>query len=663
MAVRFANPAFERDDRARRRLKLLYAGIILGYLAIAARGVVLMLQDNHKLEKIAMKQYRAAIQQASDRNRILDAKGQELAISVPAWSLYADPKEIKSPLAVASGLAKVLELSRETLHDKLKEKRRFVWIKRRLDAATMEKINRLNLDGVYSIKENMRAYPHGELAGSILGSVGVDSQPLGGMELAYNDYLLIRPQSGIYLKDARGQVYVTSNPDNPPEASATAGDVWLTLDKNLQFFAEEALKPAVREYDAKGGMAIVMDAVTGGILALANEPSFHPGRLDASHPAAWRNRAVTDVYEPGSTFKVITAAAALENNVISMDEKIFCENGALPVTGNHVINDHERYGNLNLAGIIKVSSNIGIYKVQQRLGKRKFHDTIRAFGFGSRTGIDYPGEVGGLVRPVEKWKPIESGTISFGQGIGVTALQIVSAFAAIANNGVRMQPYLVERVVSKNGEVLFQNQPTRVAQAVSPQTAALLTRILRGVVEKGGTAMAAAIDEYPVAGKTGTAQKVEPGSGVYARGKYIASFVGYAPADNPRLAVLVLLDEPQGFYYGGVVAAPVFREILLKSLHYLGVPPRGAEKNILLVKSTLPQPPKSDVETTMTQEGNLFKVPDFRGVSLRQVLKAAGHFPVSMEFRGRGSAVSQRPEAGEWVTAGSRIYVEFRPLY
>ncbi|MDO8528263.1 MAG: penicillin-binding protein [Deltaproteobacteria bacterium] len=660
MAARFTNPAFARESNDRRRLKVFYLVMWIGYMVIVMRGVTLMLQDNKKLGKIAMRQYRAAIQQATDRSRILDSRGQELAISIPAWSLYADPKEIANPQVVASLLSGPLGISKETLHEKLKERRRFVWLKRRLDQASMDKVRQLDVGGIYSIKENMRAYPHGSLAGSVLGAVGVDSQPLGGIEMTYDPYLMITSQSGAYLKDARGQIYVTSSPVDAA-ISQDKGDVHLTIDKNLQYFAEESLGKAVQKHNAKGGTALVMDPATGAILAMALEPSFNPGHLENVDMAALRNRSITDVYEPGSTFKVITAAAALESKSVALTDKFNCEKGSLQID-NHVIHDHLPYDVLTLSEIIKVSSNIGIYKVEQRVGKQKFYETIRGFGFGSKTGIDFPGEVSGLVRPVEKWRAIEAATTSFGQGIGVTALQLLSAFGTIANGGVRMRPHLVEKVVGRDGKMIYQADHAVLNQPVSPATSRILTEILEGVVGPGGTATAAAIAEYPVAGKTGTAQKVDSRQGGYVKGKFVASFIGYAPANNPRLVVLVLLDEPQGSYYGGVVAAPAFREIMLQSLHYLGVQPQGKDAPIIAARTPeqreSPAPPSE-----MTREGNFFKVPDFQGVSLRQVLKSAGEFPVEMEFKGRGEAVSQRPQAGSLVTAGSKIYVEFQPLY
>ncbi len=655
MSIRFQDPGKARQTRLQKRLRFFYIALCLGYFVILVRGVTLMLQDNKKLETIAMRQYRAAIQMASDRSRILDSKGQEFAISVPAYSLYSDPRDVENPSATAQSLSNILGISKKNLEDKLREKRKFVWLERRLDSEKMEKIKKQNLHGIYSIKENMRFYPHGKLGGNVLGVVGVDSKGLAGVELAYNSYLTITHDSGIYLRDARGQIYVTPNAE---EKTTEAGDVYLTLDKNLQFFAEKELAAAVEKSGAKAGIVLMMDPKTGEILIMANSPSLDPNQFDRADFNAWRNRTVTDIYEPGSTFKVITAAAALESGVLSPREKFYCERGALQLANGHVINDHSPHEWLDLSEIIKVSSNIGIYKVSQKLGKEKFYATIRNFGFGSKTGIDFPGEVSGLLRSVQRWQPIETGTISFGQGIGVTSLQLLSAFGAIANKGVRMQPHLVEKIVGKNGELLYQVSHSSINQSIRPETAIQLTRMLQKVVEPGGTAPAAFIEEYPVAGKTGTAQKVDSKTGRYFEGKYVASFIGFAPAEDPRLVMLVWLDEPQGAYFGGTVAAPVFKNIMQKALHYMGVPPKGSSQEMIVVKKDFPSS-----EAVLVQEGDQFKVPDFHGVSLRQALKATGYFPVKMELKGRGRAILQSPEPGAYVSAGSKIYVEFAPLY
>lgn len=660
MMIRFTNPALAREEKGKKRLWIFYFILCFGFAVIIGRAVDLMLQDNEKLEEIALRQYRAAVQQASDRSRILDRKGHEMAISVPTWSLYADPKHVKNPSQTAFALAPVLGMSRGTLLEKLGEKRRFVWIKRRLDAAAMEKVRQLNLEGIFNMKENMRFYPHGELAASVLGAVGIDAQALAGIEMAYDSYLMIQPEAGVYLRDARGQLYQTPFSNVPPPDK---GDVYLTLDKNLQFFAEKAVHGVVRQHKAKAGLVLLMDPKTGGLLAVANYPSYdpnHPGQADF---AARRNRSVTDLYEPGSTFKIVVAAAALESGIVSPQEKFFCERGSLRFDDGRVIHDHEPYGWMTLSDIIRVSSNIGIYRVSQKLGRAKFYEGIHGFGFGKKTGIDFPGEVGGILRHHSKWRPIEQATISFGQGIGATALQVLSSFATIANEGVRMKPHLVEKIVGAEGKILFEEEPQALAQPVSARTARLLTEMLQRVVQKGGTAPLASLPEYPIAGKTGTAQKVDPQKGGYMRGKYIASFAGFAPADNPRLVGLVLLDEPQGSYHGGVVAAPAFRELMLKALPYLGVPPRGERGLWAAKKEVAPEPVKTAAGRTITQEGNLYKIPDFHGVSVRHVLRAAGYFPVEVEIKGRGKAVEQRPAAGTLVSAGSKISVAFEPLY
>lgn len=657
--IRFKNPAVEREDKTQRRLKVFFVLLCAGYSVLAVRALLLMLKDNEALEKIAMSQYRFAIQQETDRSRILDAKGNELAISVPAWSLYADPREVEDPSSAALALSKILPVPFKALREKFEAKKKFVWLTRRINAPTMEKIEALRLKGIFSLKENMRFYPHGELAGSVLGAVGIDSQALAGIEMTYDPYLMITQRSSVYFRDARGQLY---QPLEPLERVQGKGDVYLTLDKNLQFFAEQSLKKAVEEHHAGAGVVVLMDPVTGAILALANNPAFNPNQFNKTEWGAWRNRAVTDIYEPGSTFKLVVVAKALQDKRISLNEKFNCERGRLALPHGEAIHDHKPYGLLNVREIIKVSSNIGTYKIEQRVGKEKLFEMMKAFGFGSKTGIDFLGESAGIVRPVRHWRPIEEVTMSFGYGVSVTPLQLLSAYASVAGGGVRMRPYLVEKVLGEDGNILYQAVPQELGRPVDPETAKTLTRILKGVVESGGTGVQAALDSYSVAGKSGTARKIDPILGGYLEGHYFSSFVGFAPADNPRLAALVLIDDPKGSFYGGMVAAPVFREVLQHALHYLGVPPEG--KSVpAWVAAPDPTPTCGDCDQAFTREGDYFRVPDFRGASLRQVLKSTSRFPLEIQLAGRGKATGQIPKPGTLVSAGGRIFVEFEPLY
>lgn len=653
MAVRFRNPAEEKERALQKRLAFFTLALCLGYTVVVGRAIHLMLKDNRQLEAMAMAQYRAAIQKETERSRILDTHGYELAISFPTWSLFADPKMVDDPSRTAAQLSNILGLSREKIFQKLKERKRFVWLKRRVNARTMAKIREISLKGIDAFKENTRFYPHGELAGSVLGAVGIDSQALGGVELAYDRYLMIPPSASVYLRDARGELVSSSQ---PPEELQGKGDVTLTLDKNIQFFAEQALKDAVQRHQPAAGVVIVMEPSTGKILAMASYPFFDPNHFENSAWGAWRSRAVTDVYEPGSTFKTFIVASALEAKKISLREKFNCEGGVLSLPDGNVIHDHQPYGVLDVPGIIKVSSNIGIYKISQRLNKKTLTEKIMAFGFGSKTRIDFPGESAGIVKAVERLRPIEQATIAFGYGVGVTPLQLISAYSAVANGGVRMRPHLVEKVVSPDGEILYEAFEEILSRPISAETAKTLTQILKGVVEEGGTATLAAVNAYTVAGKTGTARKVDPDRRGYLEGEYISSFVGFAPADAPRLVTLVLLDSPKGSFYGGQVAAPIFQEVMHRSLHYLGVPTPGFEKETVVAADAKPRQP-------FTREGKFFKVPDFTGASMREVLQAAGPYPVEIVFRGRGGAVRQAPPAGDLVSSGGKIFVEFAPLY
>lgn len=659
--IRFTNPEEKRRQTLQKRLVLFHLFLATGFFVILIRSVSLMLTDNESLRMMAVRQYRVAVQKETIRGRILDRKGGELAISVPAWSLYADPRYLKDAKLAAASLSRILGLPPGALYRRLHAKSRFVWIKRKIDSNTMEKVNELQLEGIYSLKENIRFYPHGELAGNILGAVGVDSQALGGIEMAYDSYLMMEPETGLFLKDARGKSYLAADSDSFSDPVRDKGDVYLTLDKGIQFFAEAALKKAVQKARAKGGVAMVMDPATGDILAMANEPSLNPNQFRKASFKNWRNRAVTDLYEPGSTFKVIFAAALLESNVVKEDDVFDCEEGSLVLPSGHVISDHSPYGKLTMAQVIKVSSNIGAYKMARLLTREGMYRWVREFGFGSKLGLDFPGEAKGIVRPYEEWGMTDEATIAFGQGIGVTPLQMLSAFGLIANGGIQMRPHLVEKVVGSDGTLLYQASHEVLSQPIRAETAKRLTQILRGVVGEGGTAPLADIPEYPVAGKTGTAQKPNPSTRGYLPQKYVASFIGFAPKEDPKLAILVLIDEPEGVYYGGQIAAPVFREIMLASLQHLGEPPHNRQGAVLAKKDVLSEGEQEKKE--LEPEGKFFKVPNFQGASLREVLKTVTPYPLEVELKGRGVAFAQDPKPGTHVLAGSKIYVEFQPLY
>jgi cell division protein FtsI (penicillin-binding protein 3) len=443
----------------------------------------------------------------------------------------------------------------------------------------------------------------------------------------------------------------------------------LTLDKNIQYLTEKELKKGVLKTQAKGGMALVLNPRTGEILALANYPTYNLNNPKDFPAANRRNQIITDTIEPGSTFKTFLLAAALEEKKFSPSDMIFCENGSYRV-GSHVIHDVHRYGWLSFADVIQKSSNIGATKIGRKLGPKTFHAYIRKFGFGATSGIDLPGEVPGLVWPYQRWGEIEASNIAFGQGISVTPLQMAAALGAIANDGRLMKPHLVSQVLDQKGQPAKTFSPQAVRQVLSPETARLMRQLLVRVTEPGGTATQAAIDGLAVGGKTGTAQKVTPDTHRYAPGKYVSTFMGFLPAENPALVILVIIDEPKGMHYGGVVAAPVFKAIGEQSLPLIGLrrltPPAPSQKPAdkpetapwvvaqrALEEGGAPPPPGSAAEQRL--------MPDLRGLSLRKVLEVLKSYEIELKVEGSGKAILQKPLPGTVLAKGARCQVQFQP--
>lgn len=657
----------EVSDSAKvsKRIYIIGAIFACAYGILVCRAISFHLKNNEDLDRVAMRQYQTAVTQSTKRGKILDTAGRELAIDTNVESVYASPRQIESPADAAASVAKTLGVDRRKLLEKLSTNRKFVWVARRVEENRAKALMALNIKGIYVMRESSRSYPGKTLASTVLGAVGFDAEPLGGVELALNDVLSSRKKSGDVKRDARGHLYLSPMDDGEEPALA---DVYLTIDRTLQHIAERELVRAAQNARAKGGVAIVVDVDTGAILAMANYPMFDPNRYGDYEQSSWRNRAITDAYEPGSTFKTVIVASAIEAGVATSDDIFDCEGGSIKI-GFNVVHDSHSYGKLSVADIIKVSSNIGAYKVEQKLGMKAAYDAIRAFGFGKSSNIDLPGEIPGLLSSHERWSEVQFATIAFGQGIATTPTQMVMAFAAIANGGVLYKPYVVKKIAG-GGRDLYLGQPEIVSRPLSAATAKTMTGLLERVTQKGGTGTQAASVEYPVAGKTGTAQKVEPRSGRYAIGKYYASFIGFAPSDKPRIAVYVGIDEPSGgAYYGGQVAAPVFRQIVDETLHYQKVPgslvmtaandgDAAQQKNeaaeLALVEAA------GDEEKIVTQHGEqTFRLPDLRGLTMKGVLEAGGPASIAWHFVGSGIAVRQSPEPGSIVPAGSGCTVEF----
>lgn len=664
------------DDRQTgRRIFIVGAVIACSFGILLCRAIYFRLKDNDQLEGVALRQYRTAVTQSTKRGRILDAKGRDLAIDVTVDSVFANPRKISEPVKASNDLASALNIDRRKLLDRLSSNRKFMWIKRKISEDESKKVEALGMDGIYMMRENNRFYPGKALASTILGAVGFDSEPLGGIELYYSDSLSSQSKPGKFRRDARGHLYLSPSDD----AAYPIANVELTIDRTIQFLAEKELEAGVRRANAKGGSAVVVDVNSGAMLAMANYPSFDPNEY-ASYPLSnWRNRAMVDPYEPGSTFKVIVISAALDRGVVNSEDIFDCENGKVQVA-DHIIGDAHPHGKLSVADIVKVSSNIGAYKVSKRLSRQELYDGIRAFGFGSKSSIDLPGESVGIVSAPGSWSELQQATIAFGQGIAATPLQMAMAMASIANGGSLLKPYVVKRIVDENGMELSAGRTEVAGYPIKPATAALMRRLLKSVVERGGTGTLAASLEYQMAGKTGTAQKADPVTGGYAKGKYYASFVGFAPFEKPRVAVFVGIDEPRGgMYYGGQVAAPVFKNIAEGALEYMMVPgdivvassdtkvhlpPVGVEGDLAVVTSLGGNHAAyGTFERQIVQDGDSsWRVPDLTGMTMREVLEAARDSEIEWRFEGSGVAINQSVAPGDAVSAGEVCKVEFRPL-
>jgi cell division protein FtsI (penicillin-binding protein 3) len=633
------------------RLRMaITAGIfVMLFLVTLGRAFQLCVLEGPSLKKLARRQHVQRVSLPPERGPIVDRHGDPLALTVESAAVYVRPRDLPADTNLVAPLARALELPPSVVAQKVQSSKPFVWLLRSATPEQGDAIAALSLLGVGSEPSRRRLYPRGSLAGQTLGFAGVDLQGLEGVELAYDRYLRGTAESLSVGRDAHGRRILTEGPWQPlPRQGAK---IELTIDAALQQVAETELEAAVKSRRAAAGVAVAMDPSTGEILALASVPGFDPNNAAASTADQWRNRVIADTYEPGSTFKGVLAAAAIEAGVVRPDARIYCENGSYAV-GRRVVHDHEPYGWLSFADVIKHSSNIGAAKVGERLGAERLAAAMRAFGFGQLSGIDLSGEVPGLVRPPHKWGRINLVTTSFGQGIAVTPLQLLCAYGAIANGGRLMRPYVVRRVVAADGSVLHENTPQVVSQAVSPHTAAIVTGLLRGVVE-GGTGTQARIDGLPVAGKTGTAQKVEAKTGRYSAHQRMSSFIGFVPADAPRFVILVVIDSPRTATYGGIVAAPVFRRIGEYAVDRLGL--RAAAAPV-----PLPEDDVMPVQMVKWSATNVTQgMPSFIGLSMREAVVQAARAGWDLQIQGSGFVVSQDPPPGSETATGGKLALRF----
>ncbi|OLC13720.1 MAG: hypothetical protein AUH29_12200 [Candidatus Rokubacteria bacterium 13_1_40CM_69_27] len=637
----------------RPRVLILAAILAVAFGGVTARLGQLQILRHAELSAMAERQYSRTVVLHAQRGPIVDRQGATLAASSPAESLFAQPRSVGDPVRVAARLAPIVRMSPAELHAALVSPRPFVWLRRRLPPAVAERVRALREPGLGLVAEPLRLYPNRELAAHVLGFEGVDGG-LEGIERAWNDTLQGGPGKAVVGRDALGRDVVTQQVLQPP---APGNGVMLTLDVNIQYVAEREIDAAYRRTGAKAAMAVVLEPRTGDVLAIAIRPTFNPNTfLDVPSRDVWRNRAITDPFEPGSTFKVILAAAALEEGVVRPSDRVFGENGAITIART-TIHDWKKYGWLTFAEVLQHSSNVGSIKVGLALGGARYHRYMSAFGFGAPTGVGLPGESRGLLRDPQRWSGLSLPTMSIGQEVSVTALQMVAAVGAIANGGTLMQPHLVRAVFDADGREARRFGPVAVRQVISAETVRTLTRLLVGVVD-AGTGHNAAIPGYQVAGKTGTAQKLDPATGRYSRAPGVLSFVGFAPADEPRFVMLVMLDEPRNEQWGSEAAAPVFAAIGRAVLRYLDVPPRDARPVQIVTGPGVESPISARVRLVSTAadassaDGRPL-MPELRGQALRQALATLAPLRLRVDVTGSGLVIRQVPAAGTALEPGA----------
>jgi len=681
-----------RQDRVHVRLLIIASVGFLWMSAVLGRLTYLQLFRHGDYLARALRQQQRSFEITPERGPIYDRNGRPLAMSVPVDSAFGVPSEIADESLAARLLSGVVGVPQEVLEARFESSRSFAWISRKLPPEKAEAISKLNLKGIYLQKENQRFYPKRDLAAHVLGFVDLDEKGLMGIEREFDSQIRGKSERIVVMADARQRWF-----DGGEAQRERGASVVLTLDEKIQYTAERELAAAIAKTRAAAGTVIVMNPNTGEILALANWPKFNPNKASDAPAETWMNRAVSAIYEPGSTFKLITIAAAFDQGITRPDEVFDCENGAVYISG-HRIRDHKPFGLLPVSDILAKSSNIGAIKIGLRLGAPRFYDYIRAFGFGTPTGVELPYESRGRVEVLNDWKPFSVGAISMGQEIGVTPVQLITAVSAIANGGLLYKPRVVaelrrgEKVLPASG-LLAPAEPKRV---IRPETAATLRQLMEGVVLRG-TGPLARLDGWTSAGKTGSAQKMDPNTKRYSPTDLIASFTGFAPINNPAVTILVSLDSPVGLHEGGEVAAPVFKRIAEQVLTYLNVP-RDVPLNPKLIQTAYmkrasqddtalqdfsaidfsgqPDPApaasqstgpvagetaksKKRALTVAVDEGGDIELPDFSGKTMREVTEIALRLGLDPVLVGSNLATEQSPAAGAKVRRGARITVQF----
>jgi cell division protein FtsI (penicillin-binding protein 3) len=661
----------QEESKARRssegrRVYFLIGAMVLWGAVIGARLYFLHVVHSADYRQRAEHQQQRRIEVSPRRGVIYDRNGNELAVSIKVDSVFAVPDQIDDPAATAKSLSRIIGVPARDLLEKFDSQRSFVWVKRKLNPNEAAAVRKADIPGIYFQKEDRRFYPKGELAAHVLGYVDIDEKGLGGLEYRYNND--VRGDGGrvLIMTDARGRSF-----DSVEQPVTPGADLVTTIDQTVQYIVDKEVAATAEKTHAKGVSIIVMDPRSGEVLAMGNYPTFNPNQYAKYAPQSWINQAVSHTYEPGSTFKIVTAASAFEEGLAEPSEVIDCQMGSIMVFGRK-IHDWKPFGLLTVKQIMQNSSDVGAIKIALRLGDERFADHIERLGFGKPANVDLPAEERGTARPASRWTKSSIGSIAMGQEVTVTPLQIVRMVSAVANGGILYQPYVVKKVQHPQNGILSQTAP-HGERVISSETAAKLQDMLESVVTDG-TAKAGKLEGYTAAGKTGTAQKVEGGR--YSQTKVVASFAGFAPATNPVISMIVMVDEPVGAHHGGDVAAPVFKRVAEQVLRYMSVPPDvplyAPQYKVGQQKPSRPERPVQVRDSRVKlmpaaltiaefgppQIGDV-TVPDFQGKSLRQVAEETLKAGLRLQSVGSGAAVEQMPPAGANVRAGARVQVRF----
>jgi stage V sporulation protein D (sporulation-specific penicillin-binding protein) len=645
------------------RIALAVAAFLFVIIMIIGRLGWIQFVEGKKYTEKMREQMQEDKELQSPRGTIFDRNGRELAISNLNKSLYVNPREFKSDVdTVAAELAPLVNMKPEDLVAKLQGENSFAWIRRTLEPEQYHAINQIirdqKISGLYFVDESKRYYPNDHLAAQVLGFVGTDDVGLDGLEMALDKIIKGKNVHQAVDTDNYGIPIFQSIFTFVPRKQAS--NVVLTLDSNIQFIVEQCLDQAVFETNASAATVIVMNPKTGEILAMANRPTFNPNDFAKYNAASWRNRAVSVIYEPGSTFKSVVAAAALQEGLVRPNE-YFSDHGYIEVSGRRIHNwdGEEAYENLSFTDIIKNSVNTGFVQVGMRVGAVKLTDYARNFGFGQKTGIELPGEEAGILFNPADMRASDTATMSIGQSIAVTPLQLLTAVSAIANDGVLLKPHIIKELRNGDGSVVATNVPEVVRQVISSETAHTLTGLLEKVISEGGGTKAQ-VKGYRFAGKTGTAEKLNESGAGYEAGHYIASFVGFGPIEDPQFAVIVVLDNPGGVYYGGQIAAPVFKNIATQLVRYMNLKPQLSAEAFPVPKAQPVAQPKTAVSVPPEVPPGKVLVPYLIGKSIRDAGNCVTSLGLTFVPNGTGAATEQSIPANTIVDMGTGITVTFQ---